>query len=84
MIWMHYGYHEYMDEKPGDGYRLFESVEQSKDWADHMRKNYTGGTTWIIGPATQSEILDYIKKNDITPDELTMNNINNTSYYQTI
>lgn len=84
MIWIHYGYHDYMDEKPGDGYQLFKSLEQARDWASRMNTHYSGGTTWIIGPAKQQEILDYIRVNKMTPDELTMNNINNKEYYQTL
>lgn len=80
MIWIHYGYHDYMDEKPGDGYKLFESEEQAKDWATRMNQHYSGGTTWIIGPAKQSDILEYIKGMQL--DELTLNNINNPNYYQ--
>lgn len=80
MIWMHYGYHDYMDEKPGDAYKLFESEEQAKDWAARMNKHYSGGTTWIIGPAKQSELLAYAK--GLQLDELTTKNINNPNYYK--
>lgn len=84
MIWMKYETHEYMDMYPEIGYRLFDDKAQAKAWEEHMQKNYSGGTTRLLGPAKQQEILDYIKDNNMSPDELTMNNINNKEYYQTL
>ena len=80
MVWFKYGEHDYMDMSPNYGYRLFEDENQAKAWEEHMKKNYTGGDTWIVGPAKQEEILAYIQGMDL--DELTLSNINNPNYYQ--
>ena len=84
MVWMKYETHEYMDMYPEIGYHLFYDEAQAKAWEEHMQKNYSGGITRLLGPAKQQEILDYIKDNNMSPDELTMNNINNKEYYQTL
>ena len=81
MLWFKYGLHEYMDEKPEIGFRLFEDEDQAKAWAQHMNEHYSGGRTWIIGPASQAELTAYIKANHIELDEATSRNVNNSNYY---
>ena len=82
MIWYKIISHDYMDEKPEIGFRLFKDSDEAKAYEKHMQDNWSGGTTNLAGPATQQEILDYLKRWNITPDELTMSNINNKEYYQ--
>lgn len=67
--------HAYMDLKPEIGYRLFESEEKAKEYAAHMQKNWTEGTTQIEGPVTQREVIDYVESNHITLDPATRANI---------
>ena len=81
MIWYKYREHDYMDESPNVGYRLFEGEKEAYAWEEHMNTNYSGGRTWIIGPATKAEILSYIEKNHIQLDELTRKNIENEENY---
>ena len=81
MIWFKYKEHDYMDESPNVGYRLFEDKWQAYAWEEHMNNNYSGGRTWIIGPATKAEILSYVEKNHIQLDEPTRNNIENDDNY---
>lgn len=82
MIWYKIIFHDYMDEKPEIEFRLFKDSDEAKAYEKHMQDNWSSGTTNLAGPATQQEILDYLKRWDITPDELTMSNINNKEYYQ--
>ena len=70
-----------MDEKPSIGYRLFANAENALKWEEHMNTNYSGGTTTILGPAKQEEILKFVKDNGLKLDSDTLANINNTSYY---
>lgn len=81
MIWFKYKEHDYMDESPSVGFHLFEDEEQAYAWEKHMNDNYSGGRTWIIGPATKAEILSYVEKNHIQLDELTKKNIENDDNY---
>lgn len=81
MYWFKYGYHYYMDERPGDGYQMFASEATAKDWVELMNHLYSGGYTWLIGPASQKEVLDYIKRYKIEVDEKTLENINNPNNY---
>lgn len=81
MIWYKYGSHDYMDEKPEVGYRLFEDKRQAYAWEEYMNIHYSGGRTWIIGPATKVEILSYIEENHIQLDEPTRKNIENDGNY---
>lgn len=80
MIWYKYGEQDYMDMSPSYGYHLFDDDTQAKAWEKHMQENYASGRTWLCGPATQAEILEYIKGMDL--DKLTLNNINNPNYYK--
>ena len=82
MIWYKYSEHDYMDEYPSIGYRLFEDAEQASKWEAHMNSSYSGGTTTIIGPATKEEILRYVEDNKIVLDTLTKANIENDAYYK--
>lgn len=81
MIWYKYKEHDYMDESPNIGYRLFENEKKAYAWEEHMNTNYSGGRTWIIGPATKAEILSYVEKNHIQFDEPTRKNIENEENY---
>lgn len=81
MIWFKYAVHEYMDEKPRIGFQLCENRESAQEWAKEMTAAYSGGPTYIIGPATKAEILSYIKGYEDQFDELTIQNINNDEYY---
>lgn len=82
MIWYKYQTHDYMDEKPSIGYHLFENEESALKWEQHMNTNYSGGITTILGPATQAEILEYVRTNKLDLDDLTISNINNINYYK--
>ena len=82
MYWFKYGLHEYMDEKPKIAFRLFEDEDQAKAWEQHMNEHYSGGRTWIIGPATMAEVTAYIDENHIVLDEATSQNVNNPNYYK--
>lgn len=82
MIWFKYKEHDYMDESPSVGFRLFEDEAQAYAWEKHMQENYSGGRTWIVGPATKTDVLSYIEENHIQLDELTKKNIENDAYYK--
>ena len=60
---------------------MFASEETAKDWVERMNHHYSGGYTWLIGPASQKEVLDYIKRYKIEVDEKTLENINNPDNY---
>lgn len=81
MIWYKYQAHDYMDEKPSIGYRLFANAENALKWEQHMTVNYSGGTTVLLGPANQEEVLKFVKDNGLKLDSNTLANINNKSYY---
>jgi len=70
-----------MDEKPSIGYHLFVNVENALKWEHHMNTNYSGGTTVLLGPANQEEVLKFVKDNGLKLDSDTLANINNKSYY---
>ena len=81
MVWYKYGSHDYMDERPEVGFHLFEDEEQAYAWEKHMQENYSGGRTWLIGPATKADVLSYIEENHIQLDELTKKNVENDDNY---
>ena len=81
MIWFKYQLHEYMDEKPELGFRLFDSNEQARAWEKHMQESYSGGTTHLIGYASQKEILEFVDRYGVELSEETRNNIDNTDNY---
>lgn len=81
MVWFKIETHDYMDERPEIGYRLFKDDAEAKSWEDHMQKNYSGGTTHLKGYATQKEVLDFICRNNILLDPKTEENVNNINYY---
>lgn len=81
MIWYKYQKHDYMDEKPFIGYLLFANAEHALKWEQHMNTNYSGGTTVLLGPATQEEVLKFVKDNGLKLDSYTLAEINNKSYY---
>ena len=84
MLWVHCAHQDYMDLEASHDYRLFESMKQANEWVERMKEAYTSGDVWIIGPATQKELLRYIRDYDLSVDEATMKNINNKDYYQTL
>ncbi len=81
MIWFKYKTHDYMDENPSVGYRLFEDKWQAYAWEEHMSNNYSGGRTWIVGPASKDEIQNYVLESGIQLDEKTLENIDNPNNY---
>lgn len=81
MIWYKYQTHDYMDEKPSIGYRLFPNAEYALEWEQYMNASYSGGTTVLLGPAKQEEVLKFVKDNGLKLDSDTLANINNKSYY---
>lgn len=60
--------HEYMDMYPENHIRIMEgeneeAIEKTAiGFAQHMNKNYSGGTTTYIGLMTSEEAKDYIEK----------------------
>lgn len=81
MIWFKYKEHDYMDESPSVGYRLFEDEAQAYAWEKHMQENYSGGRTWIVGPASKDEIQNYVLESGIQLDGKTLENIDNPNNY---
>lgn len=81
MIWFKYGSHDYMDESPSVGYRLFEDEAQAYIWEQHMNDHYSGGRTWIVGPASKDEIQNYVLESGIQLDGKTLENIDNPNNY---
>lgn len=83
MIWYKIISHDYMDEKPEIGFRLFKDSDEAKAYEKHMQEHWSGGTTNLAGCAKQSEVLKFIKDNDIVLDSLTRRNVENPDYYET-
>lgn len=81
MVWIKYKEHDYMDESPSVGYRLFEDEAQAYAWEKHMQENYSGGRTWIVGPASKDEIQNYVLESGIQLDGKTLENIDNPNNY---
>lgn len=81
MIWYKYEEHDYMDEKPREGFRLFKDDVEAKQWAFEMNENYSGGSTRLVGRATWAEVHRYVEENHLELDEQTVININNMAYY---
>lgn len=80
MKWFKYESQDYMDPQPEIGFKTFKDLETAQDWAKHMQDNWSG-TCCIIGFATKQEILEYIDKYHLTPDEKTMTDIFNDECY---
>ena len=81
MIWYKYSTHDYMDESPSIGFHLFTNAEMALKWEKHMNDTYSGGSTTILGPATQDEVLKFVKDNKLKLDSNTLSDINNKTYY---
>lgn len=81
MVWYKYKEHDYMDESPSVGFRLFEDEAQAYAWEKHMQENYSGGRTWIVGPASKDEIQNYVLESGIQLDGKTLENIDNPNNY---
>ena len=80
MKWYKIATHEYMDEYPDVFYKLA-TAQEVLEYADHMNKNYSGGTTHVLGFATKAEVLEYIIKNEIDlTDEVKANTLNDEYY----
>ncbi len=47
--------HDYMDMHPQKSLFTCGSEEAAKNWEQHMRENYSGGTTRVIFPALTKE-----------------------------
>ena len=80
MKWFKYESQYYMDPEPEIGFRTFKDLETAQDWANHMQSNWSD-TCQILGFATKQEILEYIDKYHLTPDERTLADINNDECY---
>lgn len=50
--------HEYMDMYPRSSYRAMEESE-AQNFADHMNKNYSGGTTRFVRVLTKEEAIQH-------------------------
>lgn len=79
MYWFKYESYDYMDEYPSVGYRMFNDLSIAKEWEEYMNLNYSGGSTKVIGYATQEEVFAYIK--DLELDPMTIQNIQNINNY---
>ena len=53
--------HEYMDMYPRSSYRAMEESE-AQNFADHMNKNYSGGTTRFVRVLTKEEAIQHTLK----------------------
>lgn len=50
--------HDYMDMYPRSSYRAMEESE-AQNFADHMNKNYSGGTTRFVRVLTKEEAIQH-------------------------
>ena len=53
--------HEYMDMYPQSSFRAMEESE-AQNFADHMNKNYSGGTTRFVRVLTKEEATQHVLK----------------------
>lgn len=53
--------HEYMDEYPRQEVRVM-TKEQAVEFADHMNKNYSGGTTKYVGEMNYAQAFEHTVK----------------------
>ena len=53
--------HEYMDLYPRSSFRAMEESE-AQNFADHMNKNYSGGTTRFVRVLTKEEATQHVLK----------------------
>ena len=53
--------HEYMDMYPSSSFRAMEESE-AQNFADHMNKNYSGGTTRLVRVLTKEEAAQHVLK----------------------
>lgn len=81
MIWYKYEAHEYMDEKPHEGFRLFKDDQEANQWVFEMNEMYSGGSTRLVGRATWAEVHKYVEDNHLELDDETLSNVNNMAYY---
>lgn len=74
--------HEYMDMYPSSSFRAMEESE-AQNFADHMNKNYSGGTTRFVRVLTKeeaiqhtlNEIRDVIKRPTVTTKDGSLDGI---------
>lgn len=58
--------HEYMDMYPSNEVRTFKGADEDEItlhalyWADHMTRNYSGGTTRFVKVMTKVEAADFM------------------------
>ena len=81
MIWYKVETQDYMDETPSISFHLFPDAGKALEWQTFMNRSYSGGTTTLVGPAKQEEVLKFVKDNRLKPDLNTLANIKNKSYY---
>ena len=53
--------HDYMDMYPRSSFRAMEESE-AQNFADHMNKNYSGGTTRFVRVLTKEEATQHVLK----------------------
>ena len=53
--------HDYMSLYPSSSYRAMEESE-AQNFADHMNKNYSGGTTRFVRVLTKEEAAQHVLK----------------------
>lgn len=53
--------HDYMDMYPRSSFRAMEESE-AQNYADHMNKNYSGGTTRFVRVLTKEEATQHVLK----------------------
>ena len=51
--------HEYMDEQPWEEIMVY-TKEEAIEYADHMTRTYSGGTTTYVNELTAEEAMKYI------------------------
>ena len=74
--------HEYMDMYPSSSFRAMEESE-AQNFADHMNKNYSGGTTRFVRVLTKeeaiqhtlNEIRDVIKRPTVTRSDGSLDSV---------
>ena len=74
--------HDYMDMYPQSSFRAMEESE-AQNFADHMNKNYSGGTTRFVRVLTKeeaiqhtlNEIRDVIKRPTVTTKDGSLDGI---------
>ena len=70
--------HDYMDMYPRSSYRAMEESE-AQNFADHMNKNYSGGTTRFVRVLTKEEAIQHtlneIKRPTVTTSDGSLDSV---------